>query len=468
MANKKSGIRGTVIGAMIALALVQGVLQAAVIFPLWRDNYAPKKTAFEEGLSPDQMLFVLAGFREMIAGILWVQGDKFFEEGNYDAILPIIYMVTRLDPHQIDVYATGMWHIGYNFTDEEHRSDRRYIPTALALGKEGMENNPETYELFFETGWLWYHKIDDDYDKAVKHFQQAAERPDILPARRNLLANAYQRAGQVDKALELYYSLLDQAQKRLDESKKEERPDFQASSNFDTITNNLDNLLVRMAQRGWFAKERGEWTEFPAPGQTFAYDTQNPFDVGFSVRVTVEDVKVLRVQGTWRVTPVGTRVRFILRDANFPRAVPGGMEWDWQSKIELDPPTDQTFLQEQLFVRNQRFDRKIDMSRDPTMYPALSDEYVMEFYYNPRSAPAHIQDKFGWNGEGFTDRNFLNTTAREGQRVMFTSLKISKDQLNRQGRWRNEVPIIETPNYVPPPATNVQGDILEVPGLRAE
>jgi len=77
-----------------------------------------------------------------------------FDSGNYDAILPIIRLVTILDPHQIDVYATGMWHIGYNFTDEEQRSGPSLIwPTALALGAEGFEAETRgLYELYFETG----------------------------------------------------------------------------------------------------------------------------------------------------------------------------------------------------------------------------------------------------------------------------------------------------------------------------
>ena len=61
--------------------------------------------------------------------------------------------------------------------------------------------------------------------------------------------------------------------------------------------------------------------------QTLPYDTQPPFDVGFSCSVTVEEPLVLRVQGTWGVKPVGCRLRFILRDANFPRSKPAGMDW---------------------------------------------------------------------------------------------------------------------------------------------
>jgi hypothetical protein len=186
--------------------------------------------------------------------------------------------------------------------------------------------------------------------------------------------------------------------------------------------------------------------------------------------VTVTEARVLRFEGTWNVLPVGTRIRAVLRDADFPNAKPAGMEWDFSNDVNLDPPRDKTFMQEQLFVRNQRFNKKVDMSKDPTMYPFTSKDYVIEFYYNPRSAPPHIQDKFSWNGEGFTDKNFLNTQVREGQRVMYTSVKISKDQLLRRGDWREKVPVIKTGNYLDKDgkAYNQADQVtIDLPSLRA-
>lgn len=443
----------------VGLFALQGIWQEAVVFPFWAKNYNTQKGDYAN-LSPDQLLLTLAGFREMIAGILWVQADKFFEEGNYDAILPIIRMVTILDPHQLDVYATGMWHIGYNFTDQENRSDRRYIPSALALGKEGIKNNPQTYELYFEEGWLWYHKIQDDFPQAVKYLEQASTKGDIQPARKNLLTHAYQRAGQIDKALDLYYKLLDEAEARIKADKV-----FANMQNRDTVENNLDTTLVRMAQRGTFAVKRGDYEQLKTN-----YDVYPPFDVGFSARVTVEEARVLRIEGTWNVLPVGTRIRCILRDADYPGAIAGGLDWDAQSSIELDPPKDRTFMQDELYVRNQRFNRKIDMSRDPTMYPFTSDKYILEFYYSPRVAPPHIQDKFGWSGEGMTDSNFLTTKVRPGERVVYTSLQLTRDQIWRRGEYApgRTTPVIQTANYLAPKASQVTGDIIAIPGLRAK
>jgi tetratricopeptide (TPR) repeat protein len=450
-------------GPILAFLAVLAIFQAAThltAYATWKKNYAPAVGDYS-GLSPDQFLFALAGFRELVAGILWVRADAFFDEGNFDAILPIIRLVTILDPHQIDVYATGMWHIAYNFTDEGSRSDRRYIPSAVALGVEGAKNNPQTYELFYETGWLYYHKIEDDFDQSVKWFEQAMERPDVITARRNILNMAYQRAGMVDKATNYLDELLTKAEQALEDGKKSSQQGldlFQLRQNRDTLENIFDNHLIRMAQRGWLAKEGGYY-------DSWEYDTKPPFDVGFSAQVTVVDPKVIRVIGTWNVVPVGTRVRIVLRDANYPAAKPGGLEWYQGQKIELDPPKDLTFMQDQLFVRNQRFDRRIDMGRDPTMYPFVADEYLIEFYYSPRQAPAYIQDKFGWNGEGMTDKNFLNTEIRPGQRVIYTTLKLTRDQLLRRGPWKDQAPTVQTSNFRGVTLMPDGDNIIRVPGI---
>jgi TPR repeat protein len=454
--NKKAT---PLIAALVGLVGFQAFWDTTQVKPKYTKKFMPKNVGMQAGLSPDQLLFALSGFREMIAGILWVRADTFFDSGNYDAILPIIRLVTWLDPNQIDVYATGMWHIGYNFTDEQSRSDRRYIPSALALGKEGAANNPNTYEMFFETGWMYYHKVDDDYSQAAKWFGLANEKPDILPARRNLLATAMIRNGDVEGALDRYYKLYDDSVELLKKFPEE----YQFRSGRDTIEQNLDNLLVRMSQRGYFGKKNN------LPPPPIPYDTDPPFDTGFGVKITVPEPKVIRFEGTWNVRPVGTRIRVILRDADYPSAVPGGMKWDLGEGVKLDPPKDITFMQDQLYVRNQRFDRTCDLAKDPTMYPMKGKEYVIEFYYNPRSAPPHIQDKFSWSGEGMTDKNFLNTEIREGQRVVFHSMKISRDQLLRRGQYAingGELPILKTDNYVDAGARGSE-ELIEIPTLRA-
>ena len=472
---------------IVVLVCAQFGLQKAFIFPTWQKNYSVEAGGeISSELSPDQILLQLFGFREFLAGILWVRADGFFDEGNYDAILPIIKLCTTLDPKQIDIYATGMWHIGYNFTDEQQRSDRRYIASALALGKQGSRQNPETYELFFETGWMWYHKIQDDPWQPVKWFQEAHRRSDILQARKNLLSHAYMRNGQIPEAMAEYFKLFDEANK----GAKSTNHDYSSVQIRDTLENNIDTEIVRMVQRGWVAEQRHDGSF-----EKGDYDANPPFDTGFSCRVVVTAPRVVHFEGTWNVLPVGTRIRVVLRDMDYPGAKIAELDWDGSDIVNFEPGVNQTYMQDDLYVKNRRFNHDVDMSKDPTMYPCVSKNYLLEFYYSPRIAPPHIQDKFSWNGEGMKDKNFSREDIRgakdfvydpfpmasdrdkkldaitiksPGQRVFYTTLTLTRDQLLRLGRWTVSTPSISTSNYKQTETNSDTEEIIKVPTLRGK
>ena len=418
--------RTSVLLLLVAVLLIgQGAL-SRVMFPTWQKKYSAHNMGVAPGLSIDQLLASVAGLREMVAGILWVQSDEFFHTGQFDAILPVIRLVTWLNPRQIEVYSTGAWHIGYNFTDEQNRSDRRYIPLALRLLDDGVTNNPDTYELFHNMGWMYYNKIDDDYPKAVKWFEQSVTKPDVLPALKSILANSYQRTGEVDKALDWYWKLQQEDQARYDKTK-----DIQDWNMKDVQEKNLDNTIVRMASRGVFGKREGVYDKFP-------YDTRNPIDLKFSVKIAVLESKLIRVSGTWGIPTTGARVRMVIRDADYD------LKWDPAPALDFERDKKRTYMQDPLYTQDGRFDRKIDMSRNPTMYPFKAEKYFVEFYFNPRSAPPHIQDKLGWSGEGMTDKRYLNTTERPGTRILFARFEMTRDQFLHRG---NGSFVVTSPGY---------------------
>jgi hypothetical protein len=472
--------------AIVVFLVAQGALQASYIHPTWSKNYSPASGgSVEKELSPDQILLQLFGFREFLAGILWVRADGFFDQGNYDAILPIIKLCTTLDPKEIDIFATGMWHIGYNFTDEDQRSDRRYIPSALALGKAGAAANPDTYELFFETGWMWFHKISDDPWQAVKWLQEAERRPDMNTGRRDVFPIALQRDGEINEALTNYYSLYENAKKEIREGSTE----YGNVQLRDTIENNIDTMIVRMVQRGYVAEQRHDGSF-----EKGDYDVNPPFDTGFSCHVVVTSARVLHIEGTWNVLPVGTHIRFVLRDEDYPDAKIAELNWDNSTEVNVDPPKDRTFLQDDVFVRDRHFSKDVDMSKDPTMYPCTAKNYILEFYYSPRLAPAHIQDKFSWNGEGMLDSHYADTTSRPamtftyqpfpmssdegktlepvtikspGQRIVYAKLSLTRDQLLKLKEWTSTSPTVQTPNYKAT-GTGDESGIISIPTLRGK
>ncbi|MFN8139389.1 MAG: hypothetical protein U0R49_06285 [Fimbriimonadales bacterium] len=413
-------------GLVAGLFVAQGAINQFGIFPIWQKNYSSHKVGVAEGLSADQLLASMAGLREMVAGILWVQADEYFDSGQFDAVLPIIRLVTWLDPRQIEVYATGSWHIGYNFTDEQNRSDRRYVPIALKLLDDGVKQNADTYRLWHEYGWMYYHKVEDRFEKTAEYFGEAVKRPDVIPALKSMVAHAALKNGDPMKAVEVFWKLQQENQKEWDATKSESMPqgDNALRIRKDVAELNLNNLILRMTARGYFAKQRGDYDSMP-------YETKPPVDLSFSFKIDVVQPRVLRVVGNWGIPTTGGRIRCILRDSDY------NLNWDPAQSLDFDKDRDHTFMQDSLYTQNGQFDRRIDMSRNPTMYPFKANKYIMEFYFSPRNAPNHIQDKIGWNGEGMTDKNFINTEMRAPARVLYAKVELDRDMIMRRGKYRN-------------------------------
>ena len=145
------------------------------IDPIYQKNYAPYQKASSRAPGTCRSrwrLGAFTGFREAVAGMLWVRCDEFFHNGDYEAIMPLIRVITWLDPHQIDVYETGAWHMDYNFTDSAERSDRRYIPFSLSLLGEGIANNPDEPDLYSDMGFVHYFRKIEDFPKSAQWFEK--------------------------------------------------------------------------------------------------------------------------------------------------------------------------------------------------------------------------------------------------------------------------------------------------------
>ncbi len=71
----------------------------------------------------------------------------------------------------------------------------------------------------------------------------------------------------------------------------------------------------------------------------------------------------------------------------------------------FDVPYDQTILMDSISVRKDKFKREMDMSRDTKMYNFSKPYLHVVLSYNPRTTSPHLQDRYGWSGEGITDGN---------------------------------------------------------------
>ncbi|MFN3689860.1 MAG: hypothetical protein ACK4UU_02915, partial [Fimbriimonadales bacterium] len=134
-------------------------------------------------------------------------------------------------------------------------------------------------------------------------------------------------------------------------------------------------------------------------------ETQPPVDLQFDATVKVVRPRVLLVEGKLGIPTIGCRVTVILRDK--------GRTLEYSPKalktftFEVDSKL--TYMQDSLAVREEKFRREIDMSKDPKMYPFKAEAYEVEFIFEPRYASPNVQDRIGSDGVGMWDARYLET-----------------------------------------------------------
>lgn len=364
-----------------------------------QNNLNPDRNKFQPGevtnieIGGQFIAATLIGLREVVAGLLWVRCDTFFHQGNYDAVVPIVRIVTWLDPKQIDVYDTGAWHLSYNFTDSQERSDRRYIPASRALLREGIANNPNVFDLYFQLGWLNFHKVQDG-ELAVPWFTEANTRPRIdpatgLPGMRpqyvgHTLAHSFEKAGEFDKAIQQWRQNL---KSNLEYTEQYE----QDSGNLSMVhvaENNLARLMLKKRLR-----------------QQLAPVQQANFEAYYQIL----SPRRFRVWGTLDL-PDGARVKMRLTDKDFKEEQMETFTWN------VDP--NQTVLEDSLYVRDGRFGRTIDIERDSALYPLKADQYRLTFTFDPRWAPDNVQASSREGGAGVLLERLLRNYRSEGNPVI--------------------------------------------------
>ncbi len=389
--------------------VIAALLQGSNLFGLSIDQlhkqYEPKQNAKAiGGLNNEFLLLPLLGFREAAAGLLWVRCDEFFHSGDYDAILPLVRVITWLDPHADNVYVTGAWHLAYNFTDSSERSDRRYIAPSEALLDEGIANNDFIPDIKFEKGWENYDKI-KDYPMAESAFKDAIntkpnkssdDYPYGAPLKvLHILAHTYEKEGRIPEAIAEWQAAID----RSDQVLKGSKNDFSDKMLNAAEKHNRDETMVRYHDR-YLSTGHSKNNPSNYPGIEWPFKGSSkpgPWDVSFQPKIEVKRPKVLTISGLFNAAD-GARIDVRITDWDYTPHVAQG-----SSAFAVDP--DQTILVDSIAVRKNAFEREIDMSKDPKMYSFSHDTYRIVLGYNTRSTSPHLTDRFGWNGEGITDNN---------------------------------------------------------------
>ena len=393
-----------------------------------RAQYAPgdrNASAASKVLPIEFALGAMTGFREAIAGLLWVRVDQFFHEGDYGAITPLIRIITWLDPHNTDVYQTGAWHMDYNFTDESQRSDRRYIPLAIALMREGIANNADNPDMYADLAFTHYFRKIADFHKSQEYFAQGQDamlrveaaskanpgdaglKAEAQKAALDVtttghgLAHAYEALGMIPEAEAQWQWCITHHQENLANGYGSQ---FGEKSSLQVAQRILHEMQMRSNYRKDLYKDPHDM-QFSAQLKRIA-----PREFVLSGTMNVEGAQgfVLETgKKTWAPTD-GARVEVRLQDEGYKMK-----ELPSFSLNSLHLAETTTIMQDAASVRKGTYTKKLDMSQDPNIYSFSAPTYEVIVWFNPcnpNDSPPQVQDRIGWLGEGMTDKKYLDTT----------------------------------------------------------
>lgn len=130
---------------------------------------------------------------DQVISYLYVQTDRHWHKGEYVHLVQLNKMVIAAWPQFTAPYVDSAWLLWSMDRDDE----------AVALYDQGIAANPDTYEIYYEKGFYLINRR-KDFASAIPLLQQAVSKKDCDPIVLHTLAHAYEKIGQLQKALETW------------------------------------------------------------------------------------------------------------------------------------------------------------------------------------------------------------------------------------------------------------------------
>jgi len=142
------------------------------------------------------------GFDALIADVMWFRGIQYYgahrkTDQAYPLAEHIFSTITDLDPQFVSAYRFGAIVLS---------EDVGATGAAIDLLRKGIRGNPETWEIPFDLGFLYFVER-NDWAKAAHYFRLASRIKDSPEIAKRFTAFAYDRAGKTEVARALWEQL---------------------------------------------------------------------------------------------------------------------------------------------------------------------------------------------------------------------------------------------------------------------
>ena len=145
----------------------------------------PLDIGLGEELGQGALIGMLGGYRSIVASLLYVESQVFFERRDWAKVETAYRLVTRLQPQFERYWELGGWHLAYNAAssyryDESRRLAvretlfREWVDRGVAMLEDGLVYLPDSWRLHADLAEI-HRARREDSRAAVRHYRLALE-----------------------------------------------------------------------------------------------------------------------------------------------------------------------------------------------------------------------------------------------------------------------------------------------------
>lgn len=202
----RPGVAGPVVLVAVLLA---GAVGVQVVRDRGWSPYQPPNPLLWVQSGPLLQRLVL-GFDSLAADIYWMRAVVYYggkrratgPQLSYDALYPLLDLVTSLDPHFRVAYRFGSV-----FLTEAYPAGAGRPDLAIQLLQRGIARDHGRWEYFYDIGFVYYWWL-RDYQKAAEWFLKGAEQPGAAEWLKPLAATTLATGGLRETSRQMWTQLL--------------------------------------------------------------------------------------------------------------------------------------------------------------------------------------------------------------------------------------------------------------------
>lgn len=150
--------------------------------------------------SPRLLKRMSLGYNGLLADVYWTRAVQYFGGKHrqralrYDLLAPLLDVTTELDPHLLIAY-----HFGSIFLAQQPPEGAGMPEKAAPLVERGIQANPDTWQLYYDLGFLEYIELGNPA-AAAQAFERGSRVPGAHPFLKVMAASMAEQAGKLETA----------------------------------------------------------------------------------------------------------------------------------------------------------------------------------------------------------------------------------------------------------------------------